>query len=103
MTITRSDLTDEEQELLDILKGRHEDNLGLKRLAVRSCWMDEFEDEPKLREVVGEVEWEGKVGDDEVEEDDLDEGGSGDDESEGFDDSDYDADVDLCEPRVHVF
>ena len=94
LTIYRTGLCGGEWQLLDIVKERHEHNLGLKKLAVLSCWIDEFEDEPKLREVVNELEWDDNtVGEEEPDEDELEEESGG---------SDYDSDADLCEQRVHV-
>ena len=66
----------------------------MKRLAVQSCWTVKFEDVPKLREAVNEVEWDDNI----VDEEELNE-----DEPEEVDGSDDNADVDLCEPQVRVF
>jgi len=87
LTMFRSCLCDVEGWLLDVMEERHEHNRGLKKLAVRSCWIFEFEDQPKLREVVQEVEWEGNIT--LADGEDLDDGDSGDSDSEG--------DVDVCE------
>jgi len=95
LTISDTDLYTGAYDLLDLVKQRHEHNLGLKNLTVRSCWT-EFEDVSKLREVVNEVGWDDNNGDEEEEKSDEDEP----EEVYGSDDG---ADVDLCEPQVHVF
>jgi len=64
LTISGADLCDG-VHLLDIMKERHEDNLGLKKLTVQSCWTYEVVDVPKLREVVNEVEWNSNIVDEE--------------------------------------
>lgn len=43
-------------ELLTVLKGRRDQNIGLKNLIVRSCRTHEG-DKEKLREVVKKVKW----------------------------------------------
>ena len=76
------------------MKERYERNHGLKTLVVRSCWVSEFEDEPKLREFVNRVEWEGNIIPAEGE--DPDDG-----DSEVIDTSE--GDVDVCElSRIRV-
>ena len=48
-----------EDQLLDLLQERHDRNLALKKVGVRSCRVHEFESE--LRELVEEVEWENVI------------------------------------------
>ena len=46
-----------EEQLLDVLKGRRDHNVGLKKLVVRSCRVHRVEYNPKLGEVVKNIKW----------------------------------------------
>ena len=82
---------------MEVVKERYECDIGLKKLVVRSCWISEFEDEPKLREFVNRVEWEGNITLAKGEE--PDEGGVDDSRLVG----NSGGDVDVCElSRVRV-
>ena len=50
-------LFDCEKDLLGVLKGRRDCNIGLKKLVVRSCRVHKGEYVSKLRELVKEVKW----------------------------------------------
>ena len=43
--------------MLDVLKERRTNNVGLNRLVVRSCRVHKVEYESKLRKLVGKVKW----------------------------------------------
>jgi len=88
-------LCDLEQDLLNVVKERYECGIGLKELVVRSCWIYEFKDEPKLRGFVNGVEWEDNITLADGEEPDEDDNSGVIGDSEG--------DVDVCElSRVRV-
>ena len=58
--LTLSDLDilfDCEEDLLGVLRGRRNCNVGLKRLIIRSCRVHKAEYASKLREIVKEVKW----------------------------------------------
>lgn len=79
------------------MKERYECGRGLKTLVVRSCWVFEFKDKPRLRGFVNRVEWEGNIILAEGEEPNEDE--DGDPEAIGG----SEGDVDVCElSRVRV-
>jgi len=59
-SLTLSDLDilfDCEDDLLGVLKGRRDCNVGLRKLVIRSCRVHKAEYASKLRELVKEVKW----------------------------------------------
>ena len=58
LTLSNLDiLFDCEDELLGILKGRRDRNIGLKKLVIRSCRVHKIEYMARLMELVDEVKW----------------------------------------------
>ena len=62
LTVSHLDiLSGRGEQLLDVLKGRRDRGVGLKRLVVRSCRVHEDEYRSRLGQLVEEVEWDGVI------------------------------------------